>query len=83
MFLALLGGTEDSTPLAFAKLYFSEYSANTSNIFDTAVTAAFAPGQILLSNVWTFVPRFLIDNKPFEYGVVLINSVLLIRPKYI
>lgn len=76
LFITLLGGTEDSTPLVFAGLYFSEYAVNTAKIFDPDVTSSFAIGDVFFSNFWAYMPRFLVDNKPYEYGAILINSIL-------
>lgn len=75
-FVILLGGLDDTTPLVFAGLYFSEYAVNTARIFSPQVLESFSTGEILFSNVWTYLPRFLFPDKPFEYGQVLINSIL-------
>jgi hypothetical protein len=75
-FVMLLGGVDDTTPLVFAGLYFSEYAVNTARIFSPEVLNGFSTGEILLSNAWTYLPRFLFPDKPFEYGQVLINSIL-------
>ena len=75
-FLTLLGGLDDTTPLVFAGLYFSEYAVNTARIFSPEVLKSFSIGEIFFSNFWTYLPRFLFPDKPFEYGQVLINSIL-------
>ena len=76
VFVLLLGGGLEAAPLTFAGFYFSEYAVNTSRIFSVEVTSAFFPGEILLSNIWTYLPRFIYPDKPYEYGQVLINSIL-------
>lgn len=75
-FVTLLGGLDDTTPLVFAGLYFSEYAVNTARIFSPEVLNSFYRGEILFSNGWTYLPRFVFPDKPFEYGQVLINSIL-------
>jgi hypothetical protein len=75
-FVTLLGGLDDTTPLVFAGIYFSEYAVNTARIFSPEVQKSFSIGEIFFSNAWTYLPRFLFPEKPFEYGQVLINSIL-------
>lgn len=76
LFLAMLGSTDEDGALTFAGLYFSEYAVSTVRIFESGFSSYFFAGDILISNYWTFIPRFLVESKPFEYGQVLINSVL-------
>lgn len=76
IFIAMLGSGGDGGQLANTALYFSEYGVNTAKIFSPEVTKSFFTGEIFISNLWTFLPRFMFSEKPYEYGQVLINSVL-------
>lgn len=76
IFIALLLGSGGDQDLTITGLYFSEYAVNTMRIFSPTLSAMFLPGEFLLSNLWGYAPRFLFPEKPYEYGQVLINSVL-------
>lgn len=46
-------------------MYLKEYCNNQINLFY---------GKIFLSDLWALVPRSIYPNKPFSYGIVLINE---------
>jgi hypothetical protein len=47
-------------------LYFTEYLNNHLNLFH---------GKIFLTGLWGLIPRMLFPNKPYVYGITLINEV--------
>jgi hypothetical protein len=76
IFIVLLLESDAAEGLSTAGYYFSEYAINTMRIFSPHLGAMFLPGEFVLSNLWAYAPRFLFPDKPYEYGQVLINSVL-------
>ena len=76
IFIALLLESDAGDDLSTAGYYFSEYAVNTMKIFSPHLGAMFRPGEFFFSNIWAYLPRFLFPGKPYEYGQVLINSVL-------
>lgn len=49
-----------------AALYYNEYLSGQLNLFH---------GDVAISSLWAYVPRFLYPDKPFAYGVVLVNEI--------
>jgi hypothetical protein len=76
IFIALLLESDVGGDFSTAGYYFSEYAVNTMRIFSPHLGEMFLPGEFVFSNLWAYVPRFLFPDKPYEYGQVLINSVL-------
>ena len=75
-FLISLGDGDLDSSVQNASVYLSEYFLNTSLIFENDISQYFWPGELLNSTIWTYLPRFLFSQKPYEYGVVLINSII-------
>jgi hypothetical protein len=76
IFIVMLLENNSAGGLSTAAFYFSEYAVNTMKIFSPHLGAMFSPGEFVLSSLWAYAPRFLFPDKPYEYGQVLINSVL-------
>ncbi|WP_243374503.1 hypothetical protein [Geotalea sp. SG265] len=75
LFLFLLGKGDNNIILIAAK-YFGEYSYDSMLIFPVKESKIFYLGQVFLTGFWQYVPRFLYEGKPYEFGFSLVNSVL-------
>jgi hypothetical protein len=56
--------------------YFREYTETTGQFLARFDEFGFQWGYGALSDLWFYVPRALYPDKPYEYGIVLINKVL-------
>jgi hypothetical protein len=57
-------------------LYFRDYFATSAQFLQRFDELGYRWGLASVSELWSIVPRMLYDEKPFEYGVLLIHSVL-------
>jgi hypothetical protein len=71
--LTVLQGSFESL---FESLSYVDYMLMSSRYLELEGTLSDIRGSGLTSYLWSFVPRILAPNKPFEYGIVLINSHL-------
>ncbi|MEI7481717.1 MAG: hypothetical protein WCK75_05135 [Elusimicrobiota bacterium] len=77
-FLAVLGllvadGVYSS--LMNAGLYFRDYFDTTAQFLSRFDEFGFRYGRGWLSSLWSYVPRALYHDKPYEYGVLLVHQV--------
>jgi oligosaccharide repeat unit polymerase len=56
--------------------YFRDYFDTTAWFISRYDEFEFQYGYATLSGFWSYVPRYLYPDKPFEYGVLLIHKVL-------
>jgi hypothetical protein len=75
-FYVYLGVGGGDSALLTVSSYVSEYVGNSREVFVDPNRFEHLAGTVVLSNGWSVVPRFIYPDKPFEYGVVLLNSVL-------
>lgn len=59
-----------------SSLSYFDYAKNTGKFLMAFDLFGLQYGYGALSDLWFYVPRGLFSNKPFEYGVVLIQKVL-------
>jgi len=71
--LQLFQGTADEVS---DTLLYADYFQNTCEFIRRFDEFEYQWGQVFLSNLWSFVPRGLYQDKPYEYGQLLINQVL-------
>lgn len=69
----ILQGSFKSAPEAIS--YF-DYLNATARYIENRDSLSGLSGSGIISYFWSFVPRFLVSTKPFEYGPVLISSYL-------
>jgi oligosaccharide repeat unit polymerase len=72
--LLLLQGSYDEVFLAIS--YFRDYAETTGQFLERFDEFGLQWGYGTLSDFWFYVPRALYPDKPFEYGILLINKVL-------
>jgi oligosaccharide repeat unit polymerase len=73
-FLQILQGTAENVE---ETLLYGNSFHNTAEFIRRFYEFGFQGGDVLLSDFWSFVPRALVPDKPYEYGALLINKVLL------
>lgn len=72
--LQILQGTAENLT---ATILYADYFHNTSAfLLRVDEFGGFQWGGVLLSSLWSYVPRSLYAEKPYEYGQVLINRIL-------
>jgi uncharacterized membrane protein (UPF0136 family) len=71
--LQLAQGTANEVSETFL---YADYFQNTCEFIRRFDEFEYQWGQAFLSNLWSFVPRGLYPDKPYEYGQLLINQVL-------
>jgi hypothetical protein len=78
LLLAFLGTTvvQGSFESAYEAISYFDYIHATARYLENHDAISDLSGSGLLSYFWSFVPRFLVPGKPFEYGPVLISSYL-------
>jgi uncharacterized membrane protein (UPF0136 family) len=71
--LQLVQGTANEISETFL---YADYFQNTCEFIRRFDEFEYQWGQAFLSNLWSFVPRGIYPDKPYEYGQLLINQVL-------
>jgi len=76
MFLVLLNLQQSYSGIVPALSYFRDYVETTAQFLVRFDEFGLHWGYAMFSDLWFYVPRVLYEEKPFEYGVVLIHKVL-------
>ena len=75
-FYFLLGRRNYSEGLVGIITYFTDYISVSALIMDQTNIQGHTLGRATVSSLWYFVPRTLIEDKPFEYGPLLLHGYL-------
>ena len=74
IFIMFIQGTIDEQESNFS--YFKDYVKTTSMYLSRPDEFEMQLGKATLSELWFYVPRILYPEKPYEYGVAIVNAVL-------